>query len=163
MISVWKFLHSQKIKFTKSDKPDFPASVENEIYKRQLFSIPCICGRWGARDLIVLISYTYERWKIQKTIIFDPLYLRKMGCTRSGGSRLCTDRSGAETLNLGSRDASASKTKRAHPNGWTLLILQMRKMGLEPTLGIPNMNLNHACLPIPALPHLFLFKTRLLL
>ena len=43
-----------KIKFTKSDKPDFPASVENEIYKRQLFSIPCICGRWGARDPVDL-------------------------------------------------------------------------------------------------------------
>ena len=37
----------------------------------------------------------------------------------------------------------------------------MRKKGLEPSLGYPNMNLNHACLPIPALPHMLSLKHNL--
>ncbi len=34
----------------------------------------------------------------------------------------------------------------------------MRKMGLEPTRRCQHMNLNHACLPIPALPQINIHK-----
>lgn len=35
----------------------------------------------------------------------------------------------------------------------------VRKMGLEPTRRYQHMNLNHACLPIPALPQIFTWTT----
>ena len=63
-----------------------------------------------------------------------PSGVRKMGCTRSGGSRLCIERSEAETLNLGSRDASASeKGKDSNVFSFESFFFSMRKMGLEPT------------------------------
>ena len=54
--------------------------------------------------------YRKQFFLIRHSIL--PSDVRKMGCTRSGGSRLCTDRSEAETLNLGSRDASASEKEK---------------------------------------------------
>ena len=79
-------------------------------------------------------------------------FSRKMGRTRSGGPRLCADRSAAETLNPGFKERFALTSKRAKPFGLTLFDV-MRKMGLEPTRYCYHKILSLARLPVPTLPH----------
>ena len=69
-----------------------------------------------------------------------------MGRKTSWGRLLCADRSGAETLNHGFKERSASNAKRVDSFVYSFCVT-MQEMGFEPTQYCYHTDLNRARLP----------------